>query len=96
MPGRDTRQGLRICVSDEGPGPGADALDTLRARDRGTTVPLTGGRGLALARALVEGEGGRLTTDDAGDGRVRVCLVLPVREVPSGALGDGPQDPGGV
>lgn len=71
-----SRQGLRICVADEGPGPSPDALDVLRARDRGAGLPLTGGRGLALARMLVEGEGGRLTTDDV-DGRTRVCLVLP-------------------
>ena len=91
VPGRGARQGLRICVADEGPGPEPDALDALRSRDRvaSSTVPLTGGRGLALARALVEGEGGRLTADDDGDGRVRVCLVLPVREVASGAPGDG-------
>lgn len=98
VPGRDARRGLRICVSDEGPGPRVDALDAIRARDRvpASSVPRTGGRGLALARALVEGEGGRLITDDDGEGRVRVCLVLPVREVPSGPLGDGPQDPRGV
>lgn len=96
VPGAEARQGLRICVADEGPGPRPGDLTALRGRDRpgpqAATVPLTGGRGLALARALVEGEGGRLTTDEDLEGRVRVCLVLPVRDVPSAAAGDGPQD----
>ena len=69
-------RGLRISVLDEGEGPGQEALEVLRARDRGAALPLAGGRGLALARLLVEGEGGRLTADEV-DGRVRMTIILP-------------------
>lgn len=94
--GTAARRGVRLCVVDEGPGPAPGALEGLRARDRGAGLPLTGGRGLGLARTLVEGEGGRLTTDTV-DGRVRVCLVLPVDGTSSGPLGgDGAEHGGGV
>lgn len=73
QPGR----GLRISVVDEGPGPSGAALQVLRARDRGGSLPPTGGRGLALAQLFVEGEGGRLTADELDDGRVRMNIVLP-------------------
>lgn len=74
-------RGIRIQVDDEGPGPPAEALEALRARDRGASLPLTGGRGLALARLLVEGEGGRLVAEEAGGRRVLV-LVLPLEAGP--------------
>ncbi len=99
VPGGASRQGLRICVGDEGPGPRPADLHALRSRDRGgdgTVLPVSGGRGLALARALVEGESGRLTTDEDTAGRTRVCLVLPVRDVPSASPGDGAHHTGGV
>ncbi len=81
QPGPDasTPRGVRLCVADDGPGPDAEVLEALRSRDRGSSLPLSGGRGLALARVLVEGEGGRLTHDEV-EGRTRVCLVLPVAE----------------
>ena len=58
--------GVRLCVADEGPG--------FPPRHAGPSRP--GGRGLALARSLVEGEGGRLQIGDPRHGAI-VCLLLP-------------------
>lgn len=68
-----TEDAVRLRVLDDGDGIPADAL-TDRS-DRGG-LPVHGGRGLALARDLVEAEGGRLVL---GSERGRSCatIVLP-------------------
>lgn len=67
--------GVRVTVSDEGSGPDDRAVRWLMARDRADLPPLQGGRGLLLARRLVEGEGGRLTVTP---GVARVTITLPL------------------
>ena len=64
----DVPGGLRLCVADEGPGfpPRHGAPDASRSS----------GRGLPLARSLVEAEGGRLQIGRPQHGAI-VCLLLP-------------------
>lgn len=60
--------GVRLCVADEGPGfPPRQGPPDPRGH---------GGRGLALARSLVEAEGGRLQIGRPQAGAI-VCLLLP-------------------
>lgn len=66
VPGRE-RAGARLCVADEGPGFPDDAGASSGGRS---------GLGLALARSLVEAEGGRLRVERTRPGAV-VCLLLP-------------------
>ena len=73
----DEDGGVRICVLDEGPGMSGSPAGRREADRGGGPLPLTGGRGLVLARSLVEGEGGRLVVGSTGSG-TRACIVLPV------------------
>lgn len=68
--------GTRICVEDEGPGIEPASFGRREADRGGGPLPLTGGRGLVLARSLIEGEGGRLVLGSTGRG-TRACMVLP-------------------
>jgi signal transduction histidine kinase len=70
--GRDTKW-VRLCVSDEGPGIPPDRRDGLLSGRADTLA----GRGLVLARQLVEAEGGRLTLERVAQGAT-LCLLVPV------------------
>lgn len=65
---RQNRSWVRLCVGDEGEGVRPDHL-----RDGG-------GRGLSLARSLINAEGGRVVVDEARGNRV--CLLLPFDDGP--------------
>jgi len=71
---RGDRTWVRLCVGDEGPGPSADDLTS------------GDGRGLPLARSLIEAEGGRLVLD--ADHDHRVCLVVPAVDTAPGQAVD--------
>lgn len=65
--------GVRLCVSDEGPGIPAERGSALFTAPGGNGG---GGRGLPLARSLVEAEGGRMSLDRGRPGAT-VCLLFP-------------------
>ncbi len=72
--GRD----LRLSVSDGGPGVPADARERIfdkyqRLHDTSPGV----GLGLAIARAAVEAQGGRVWVEDSPQGGARFVLVIP-------------------
>ncbi|HVM14928.1 MAG TPA: HAMP domain-containing sensor histidine kinase, partial [Egibacteraceae bacterium] len=70
--GPGEQAGARLCVADEGPGLPREVASQMAGdrRSRGS------GRGLALARSLIEAEGGRLRAGSDGPGAM-VCLLLP-------------------
>jgi signal transduction histidine kinase len=66
--------GVRLCVGDEGPGLPEDAITKMQQGDRSGVR----GRGLPMARSLVEAEGGRLHVEHGALGGL-VCLLLPAQ-----------------
>ncbi len=70
--GADVRA-VRVDVEDEGPGFSSEALDVTERLDR------SGGRGLPLARSLVEAEGGRLSVTASPSGGAVAGIVIPLR-----------------
>lgn len=82
LPGRAGRPAVRVAVVDEGDGFGDRAVLPTDASDRGGgPLPVHGGRGLWLARSLIQAEGGRLVLEDRAPG-AWACLVIP--SVPGG------------
>jgi len=74
--------GIAIVVRDDGPGIAADRIAELMepfARDESSRNRDTGGAGLglAIARAIVAHEGGRLVLANAADGGLEARIVLP-------------------
>jgi signal transduction histidine kinase len=68
---------VRVAVSDDGPGIPASIRDRVFERFSREGAPSTGfGLGLAIARALAEAQGGRLSLDD-GAGGARFVVDFP-------------------
>ncbi len=71
---------VRVSVEDSGDGLGDEARDRMFERfwrgDRARSEP-GGGLGLAIARALVEAQGGRIWAEDRPGGGARVSFTLP-------------------
>ncbi len=80
--------GVRLCVGDEGPGLPEDALEGSGPMDRHGVR----GRGLPMARSLVEAEGGRMVREHRQGGAI-VCLLLPTGEAAADPARGGDVDP---
>jgi len=65
--------GVAIQVDDDGPGVDVTRIDSIFQRHEGTDT----GIGLALARTLVEADGGRLLVTDPDAAAFRIVLVAP-------------------
>lgn len=75
------RNGVRIVVSDNGPGMGvmelARALDGYGLDAAGKPLPRRGGLGLPLAKQLIEGHGGKLELQSEPGAGTTVTIALP-------------------
>ncbi len=84
-----TGRGLRIWVSDEGPGIPADEREAVfdkfyRGRSSGTKAPSGTGLGLAITREIVRAHGGTIHVEDVRPHGARFVILLPTEEAGPG------------
>jgi C4-dicarboxylate-specific signal transduction histidine kinase len=72
-------QGIRIAVSDQGPGIPPDQLEQVFAPFF-TTKPDGLGLGLNICRTIVEAHGGAMTVENNADGGATFSFTLPIVE----------------
>ena len=74
-----TDAGVRICVSDCGPGIAEADLKNI-FEPFWSSKPGGMGMGLAICRSIVSAHGGSLTANNCDDGGARFSVVLPARQ----------------
>jgi two-component system, OmpR family, sensor histidine kinase KdpD len=85
-----TDRGLRIWVSDEGPGIPADEQEAVfdkfyRGRSSGTKAPSGTGLGLAITREIVRAHGGTIHVEDVRPHGAQFVIMLPTEDAAPGA-----------
>jgi two-component system, OmpR family, sensor histidine kinase KdpD len=83
--GRVDAEGVRICVSDAGPGlPAGEAARLFEPFFRGTVARSTPGTGmgLAIARGLLAAEQGRIWAENREGGGARFWIAVPAESRP--------------
>jgi len=80
-----TENGIRIWVSDEGPGIPADEKEAVfdkfyRGRSSGTKAPSGTGLGLAITREIVRAHGGTIHVEDVRPHGAKFVIVLPTQD----------------
>ena len=91
---KETERGLKLWVSDEGPGIPADEREAVfekfyRGRGSGTVAPSGTGLGLAITREIVRAHGGTMHVEDARPHGARFVIMLPTEAADPGiAQGD--------
>ena len=85
-----TERGLRIWVSDEGPGIPADEQEAVfdkfyRGRSSGAKAPSGTGLGLAITREIVRAHGGTIHVEDVRPHGARFVIVLPTQDAGTAA-----------
>jgi len=83
------KQMVAIVVRDNGPGFQRDLIGTV-FDPYVTSKPKGTGLGLAIVKKIVEEHGGRIEADNQRSGGARVRILLPLGDVPRGAL---PREP---